>query len=87
MVQHRFLHPFKVAGIVDMTHEVDVGGIDADGILMGNRVTHINVNIILAPVALGGCNFERQCCAALRNFPPASPAYAALQQMALTWAG
>ena len=53
MVQHGLLHPFEVAGIVDMTHEVDVGGIDADGILMGNRVTHNDVNIIVAAIPIG----------------------------------
>ena len=44
MIEHGILHPFEVTGIVDMTHEVDVVGIDADGVVMGNRVTHSNVN-------------------------------------------
>ncbi len=40
MVLHGRLHPFQIAGIVDMTHEVDVIQLYADGITMGNGIVH-----------------------------------------------
>ena len=56
VIEHGVLHPFEIAGIVDMTHEVDVIRIDADGIAVGNRVTHSNVNNIPA-----GKHIEGKC--------------------------
>ena len=53
MVQHGGLHPFEIAGIIDMTHEVDVGGLYPDGVEMGNRVTHTDVNITAASRSIG----------------------------------
>jgi len=60
MVEHGALHPFEIAGIVDMTHEVDVVRLDADGIEMGNRVTHNDVNIIPARGQIGGLRSWKQ---------------------------
>ena len=31
VADHRILYPFEIGGIVDMAHEIDVGGIDGDG--------------------------------------------------------
>ena len=36
MADDRGLNPFQIAGIVDMTHEVDVGSLYADSIVVGN---------------------------------------------------
>jgi hypothetical protein len=58
MVEHGILHPLEVAGIVDMTHEVDVVGLDANRVQVGNRVTHKHVSNIPAGrliEAMGGC--------------------------------
>jgi len=41
-----------------MTHEVDVSGVDTDGILVGNRVTHNDVNTIVALDKIG--DFAKQ---------------------------
>ena len=32
LMDHRVLHPFEVGGIVDMTHVVDVGGVDRNDV-------------------------------------------------------
>ena len=48
LVEHGVLHPFKVAGIIDMTHEINVVRVDAYGIAMGNPVTHKALNTIFA---------------------------------------
>ncbi|GFE76780.1 hypothetical protein NTCA1_44290 [Novosphingobium sp. TCA1] len=40
MVENRVLHPFKVAGVVHMAHEIDVCGIDANAEVVGNRCCH-----------------------------------------------
>jgi hypothetical protein len=34
------LHPVQITGIVDMAHEVDVGGEDTNGMMVGNRSHH-----------------------------------------------
>ncbi|MDR7154892.1 hypothetical protein J2W40_001710 [Sphingobium xenophagum] len=67
-----------------MTHKVDVSGVDTDGILVGNRVTHNDVNTMIGPMALGVCTAERAIGRPGKNLPSRSFSYAALQQMTLT---
>lgn len=53
VVEDGVLHPFQIAGVVHMAHEVDVFGGYADGVEVGDRVTHIAVNSIGASVPIG----------------------------------
>ena len=56
-IDHRFLHPFQVHAVVDMTHMVDVLGQNADRVMIGLAhhgrrmgVADIGVNIVTGAV-------------------------------------
>ena len=44
VTQHRVLHPVEVARVVDVPHEIDVGRVDTDPMVMAEVATHIAVN-------------------------------------------
>ena len=54
MIEHRFLHPIEVAGIVDVPHEIDVMGLDGNGEIMGQGVAHTLVSKPERVNSLGG---------------------------------
>src|SRR3546814_10731791 len=40
MADHRFLHPLQITGIIDVPHEIDVRGVDADPVIKCGRLFH-----------------------------------------------
>src|SRR3546814_18918017 len=40
MADHRFLHPLQITGIIDVPHEIDVRGVDADPVIKCGRMFH-----------------------------------------------
>lgn len=44
MIEHRFLHPIEVAGVVDVPHEINVMGLDGNSEVMGQGVAHTLVS-------------------------------------------